>query len=394
MSDRTLRLARLAADLAPSMIELRRDLHRNPEVGWTEYRTTRRVAEVLTERGLAPRVRAEGTGLTVEIGSGEPVVGFRADMDALPIQEEAQPEYRSERDGVMHACGHDVHTAVGVGVASALAELGDIPGTVRVIFQPAEEQIPGGAMTLCDEGVHDGLAALIAFHVDPSLEPGHIGIRRGGITGASDRVVIRLHGPGGHTSRPHQTVDLIYVAGRVITNLPLLIRHGIDPRETVLVVFGRIEGGSAENVIPTTVELGGTIRLFDLELWRTMPKLLEGVVSDLVRPLGATAEIDYHRGSPPVVNHDVVTGIVSQAAVAALGGDAVKPTHQSLGSEDFAWYLEQVPGALLRLGSALPERKVDLHSATFDVDEKAIETGILVGAEAMVHLLENAGGGE
>lgn len=390
MSDRTSRLARLAADLAPAMIDLRRDLHRNPEVGWTEYRTTRRVAEVLAEQGLSPQVRPDGTGLTVEIGSGEPIVGFRADMDALPIQEEASPEYRSERDGVMHACGHDVHTAVGVGVASALAGLGDIPGTVRVLFQPAEEQIPGGAVTLCEEGVHEGLAALIAFHVDPSLEPGKIGIRRGGITGASDRVIIRLHGPGGHTSRPHQTVDLIYVAGRVITNLPLLIRHGIDPRETVLVVFGRIEGGSAENVIPTTVELGGTIRLFDLDLWRTMPKLLEGVVTDLIRPLGATAEIDYHRGSPPVVNHDVVTGVVSQAAVAALGSDGVKPTHQSLGSEDFAWYLEQVPGALLRLGSGLPDRKVDLHSATFDVDERAIETGILVGAEAMLQLLERA----
>ena len=390
MSDRTSRLARLAADLAPAMIDLRRDLHRNPEVGWTEYRTTRRVAEVLAEQGLSPQVRPDGTGLTVEIGSGEPIVGFRADMDALPIQEEASPEYRSERDGVMHACGHDVHTAVGVGVASALAGLGDIPGTVRVLFQPAEEQIPGGAVTLCEEGVHEGLAALIAFHVDPSLEPGKIGIRRGGITGASDRVIIRLHGPGGHTSRPHQTVDLIYVAGRVIANLPLLIRHGIDPRETVLVVFGRIEGGSAENVIPTTVELGGTIRLFDLDLWRTMPKLLEGVVTDLIRPLGATAEIDYHRGSPPVVNHDVVTGVVSQAAVAALGSDGVKPTHQSLGSEDFAWYLEQVPGALLRLGSGLPDRKVDLHSATFDVDERAIETGILVGAEAMLQLLERA----
>jgi amidohydrolase len=394
MSDRTHRLARLAADLAPAMIELRRDLHRNPEVGWTEYGTTRRVAEVLTERGLTPQVREEGTGLIVEIGSGGPIVGFRADMDALPIQEEATPEYRSERDGVMHACGHDVHTAIGVGVASALAELGDVPGTVRVIFQPAEEQIPGGAVTLCAEGVHDGLSALIAFHVDPSLEPGNIGLRRGGITGASDRVVIRLHGPGGHTSRPHQTVDLIYVAGRVIANLPLLIRHGIDPRETVLVVFGRIEGGSAENVIPTTVELGGTIRLFDLDLWRTMPKALETVVTDLVRPLGATAEIEYHRGSPPVVNHDVVTGVVSQAAAAALGGDGVKPTHQSLGSEDFAWYLEQVPGALLRLGSALPDRKVDLHSATFDVDERAIETGILVGAEAMLQLLESAERGE
>ena len=369
------------------MVELRRDLHRYPEVGWLEQATTRRVADHLRAIGLEPTVRAEGTGLVVEVGSGGPIVGFRADLDALPIHEEHDTPYRSEVPGVMHACGHDVHTAIGVGIAAAASQLEHLAGTIRFIFQPAEEQIPGGATILTTEGVQDGLSSIIAFHVDPSLAPGKIGLRTGGITGASDRFVITLTGPGGHTSRPHQTVDLIYVAGRVVSQLPLLIKHGVDPRETVALVFGRIAGGSAENVIPTTVELGGTIRLFDMELWRMMPKLLEQVVSDLTGPLGAGAEISYHRGSPPVVNHTSIIASIDAAATRVIGGDNVAQTHQSLGSEDFAWYLEHVPGALIRLGSALPDRVVDLHSAGFDVDERCIETGIAVGLAALVELL-------
>lgn len=390
MSDRNAVFARLATEIAPSMVSLRREIHANPEVGWTEHRTTRLVAEHLRDAGITTRVRPAGTGLVADVGEGEPMVAFRADLDALPIQEESSAPYRSAVEGVMHACGHDVHTAVGVGTALAVAQLGSIGGTVRFIFQPAEEQIPGGAVTLVEEGVHERLSAIIAFHVDPSLEPGRVGLRTGGITGASDRFVITLRGPGGHTSRPHQTVDLGYIAGRVLSQLPLLIRHGIDPRQTVLVVFGRISGGSAENVIPTSIELGGTMRLFDMELWRMMPKVLEQVVNDLATPLGAQVEITYSRGSPPVVNNAAITGAVAEVARRALGADQVTSTHQSLGSEDFAWYLDTVPGALIRLGSALPDRVVDLHSATFDVDETCIKTGIHVGAAALIELLERA----
>ncbi len=292
--------------------------------------------------------------------------------------------------GVMHGCGHDAHAAIGAGIAVVLGRIGPLPGRVRLIFQPAEEQLPSGAMTLVDEGVHEGLGSILAFHVDPALAAGKVGVREGGITSASDRFRITLRGPGGHTSRPHQTVDLLYAAGRVITNAPLLIRHGIDPRETLLLVFGKVRGGSADNVIPTSVTLGGTIRLFDLELWRNMPKLLEGVVGDLIRPLGATAEIDYEHGAPPVVNDPAVTAVAAAAAAELLGEEHVTNTHQSLGSEDFACYLEHVPGALLRLGAALADRTVDLHSARFDIDESAIETGIKVGAGALLELL--AGG--
>jgi amidohydrolase len=391
MPDRVSELTRLAATIAPEMITFRRDLHQNPEVGWKEHRTTRKVVESLLDWGIDPVIRPEGTGLIADVGPGAPTVGFRADLDALPIAEESDPPYRSIVPGVMHACGHDVHTAIGLGTAWVLHQLGTLPGAVRFIFQPAEEQLPGGAATLREAGVHRDLRAIVAFHVDPSLEPGKVGIRTGGITGASDRFAVHLSGPGGHTSRPHQTVNLLYVAGRVITDLPQLIRHAIDPRETVLVVFGTVSGGSAPNVIPTHVEMEGTVRLFDLDLWREMPKRIETAVTDMVTPLGATARVEYTPGSPPVVNDGEVVGQVETAAVAAIGAGNVTHTHRSLGAEDFAWFLEDIPGAMIRLGTALPDRQLDLHSASFDVDESAIETGILVASATLLRLLETAG---
>jgi amidohydrolase len=390
MPDRTSELARLAAAIAPRMIEVRRDLHQNPEIGWSEHRTTRKVAEAFHEWGIDYTIRSEGTGLIAEIGGGATAVGFRADIDALPIQEETTPPYVSQAPGVMHACGHDAHTAVALGTAWVLRQLGEVPGRVRFIFQPAEETMPGGAQKLRDEGVHEGLSAIAAFHVDPSLEPGKVGIRSGGITGAGDRIAIRLSGPGGHTSRPHLTVNLLYVAARIITDLPQVIRHSIDPRETVLIVFGKVAGGSAANVIPAHVELEGTVRLFDLDLWREMPKRVESLVAEMATPLGAIAETTYHQGCPPVVNHPEIISIAAAAAANVLGPDRVVETHQSLGAEDFAWYLEDIPGALIRLGAALPDRRVDLHSASFDIDESAIETGILVATETLLRLLDKA----
>ncbi|MBA2337839.1 MAG: amidohydrolase [Acidimicrobiia bacterium] len=377
----------LARAVAPEMVELRRELHRYPEVGWSEHRTTRKVAERLYDLGLQPRVRPEGAGLTVDVGEGLPIVAFRADLDALPVEEATDLPFRSEHPGVMHACGHDAHTAIGVGIATALTRHRQVPGTVRFLFQPAEECIPGGAQAMCAEGAVNGVSAIAAFHVDPALAAGSIGLRLGGITGASDRMVIRLRGPGGHTSRPHRTVDLAYAAGRVLTELPVLLRQGVDPREPLAVVFGRIEGGTAENVIPTEIELGGTTRTLNLDLWRTMPKLVEQHVHDLVASLGATAEILHERGAPPVVNHAVAISAFDRAGRAVLGDDAVTTTYQSLGAEDFAWYLESIPGGLIRLGAAVPGRSIDLHSDRFDIDEASIETGIAVGAAAMVDLL-------
>lgn len=382
-------IATAARSILGEIVELRRAIHRHPELGWSEFETTKKVAAALESFGVEHSVRPSGLGATADVGTGENAVGFRADLDALPIAELNDVPYRSEVDGVMHACGHDAHTAVGVGIAAVLARLGDFGGRVRFVFQPAEEQIPGGATEMRAERVHEGLRAIIGFHVDPTLEPGRIGLRVGGITGASDRFRIHLSGPGGHTSRPHQTVNLTYVAGRVVTDLPEMIRQVIDPREPLALVFGSIHGGSADNVIPTEVKLGGTARMFDHDLWRDMPKMIEKAVGELVNPSGARFELDYQRGSPPTVNDERVIHVVRNSVTEALGPDAEAETHRSLGSEDFAWYLEDIPGALIRLGSAVRGRSVDLHSATFDIDEAALETGMIAGTAALLGLLNN-----
>ncbi|MBT8214140.1 MAG: amidohydrolase [Acidimicrobiia bacterium] len=380
----------IAAEIAPSAVDLRRAIHRDPEVGWSEKATTERIAEYLAGHGLDPSVRSDGMGLSVDVG-GEPTVGFRADLDALPIQEETELPFRSLNPGVMHACGHDVHAAIGAGLAASwnrLATTGAIEGGIRVFFQPAEEVIPGGAQKMRQEGVTKGLDSVIAYHVDPSMPAGQFGLRTGAITGASDRIMVTLNGPGGHTSRPHQTVDLVYVAARIITDLPVLVRQDIDPRHTAALVFGLIEGSSrVENVIPTHVTVGGTIRLFELDVWRRLPDLIEKLIHHLVAPYGATAKVDYVQGSPPVVNDARIIASAGEAIGRVMGADAVADTHQSLGSEDFSWFLEEVPGALIRLGSAMNGRSVDLHSATFDVDEACIEAGIAGGVAVLGSLL-------
>ncbi len=382
------RLRSLAARSYPGAVKLRRRIHRRPELARQEVATTSVVAQALAETGLAPQVRQAGTGLYVDVGTRGPRVAFRCDLDALPIQEQTGLDFSSEVPGVMHACGHDAHTAIGAGIAVALSRLDELPGRVRVIFQPAEEAIPGGAGELIDEGIIDGVEAIMAFHVDPTLSPGRVGLRAGAVTSASDRVVIRLSGPGGHTSRPHRTVDLVYAAARVASELPVLLQRTTDPRDPVILAFGRINGGNAENVIPTEVELGGTLRLFDLELWRTMEGRVERIVRDLVDPLGAVSKVEYEQGSPPVVNDAGVIRAVERAAATALGEGALSDTQQSMGSEDFAWYLEEMPGALVRLGTAIAGRDVDLHSSTFDIDERSIEAGILAGSAALLELIE------
>ena len=391
MTDHLNALRSIVDEEATRIIELRRTLHRNPELGWDERATTATVAAALDERGITHALRSGSTGLTADVGAGEAAVAFRADLDALPIDEQRMSPYQSQNPGVMHACGHDAHTAIGVGIATVLSRYEGLPGRVRFVFQPAEERIPGGARAMSDDGAIDGASAILAFHVDPSIAPGSVGLRTDAITGASDRLSIELTGPGGHTSRPHQTADLVYAAAKLVLDLPSHLQRLTDPRRPIAVVFGRIAGGAAENVIPSHISLGGTIRLFDLEIWRTLPPRIERLVHEIVEPLGATAKVEYEQGSPPVVNDPGVIDVIRSAAEMTLGSDSILPTEQSLGSEDFSWFLDKAPGALIRLGSALPDRRVDLHSANFDIDEHAIPTGMLMGAMALIRLLERVG---
>jgi amidohydrolase len=382
-------LRALVADAVDTAVALRRRLHRRPELSWEEFETTTAVAAALIDAGLQPQLRAGESGLVVDVGAGEPLVAFRADLDALPIEEATGLPFASEIPGVMHACGHDAHTAIAVGIALTLARL-ELPGRIRFLFQPAEETMPGGALEMVRRRAVEGVQALLAFHVDPTLPAGTLGLRADAITGASDRLLIELTGPGGHTSRPHQTVDVIGAAARVAVDLPALLQRVTDPRKPVAIVFGRIAGGTTDNVIPTRVELGGTVRLFDLELWRTLPAVVERLVHEIVAPLGAAAKVAYDQGHPPVVNDAGVIESVRRAAAPLLEPGAIRSTEQSLGAEDFSWYLEQVPGALVRLGAGLPDRHSDLHSAGFELDESAIPVGMLVGTASLLGLLERA----
>ena len=383
-------IAAHARAFAPDAVRMRRDLHRHPEVAWTERRTTYRIAEALSSCGLDPVVRADLVGLTVEVGTGSPIVGFRADIDALPIHEETGAPYRSQIDGVMHACGHDAHTAIAVGIARTLAMLDDLPGTARIIFQPAEEELPSGAAKLVEEGAIDDLAALIAFHVDPTIPPGVVGLRTGPITSAADKLHIRLTGPGGHTSRPHRTVDLVQVAARIVVDLPELVRSELDPRQDLAMVFGRISGGDTANAIPTEIGISGTARVQESEVWDGLAEIIDRQIEAIASPFGAGFEVSHLRGAPPVENDAAVIKTIESAAVAVLGPEGVQPTPQSMGSEDFAWFLDHVPGALIRLGAGKNEHPVDLHSPTFEINEAAIEHGIAVGAISLVHLMEQS----
>jgi amidohydrolase len=383
----------LAAELAPSAVDMRRVLHRHPELGDEEFQTTALVGETLDAAGLMVRNRTPKTGLTVDVGSDGPAVGFRADMDALPIEELTDVPFRSRVEGVMHACGHDAHTAIGVHAAILLHRLGVPAGRVRFLFQPAEELFPGGAYDMVRDGVVDDLHSLFAFHVDPSIPAGVFGLRSGAITSSSDRFEITLEGPGGHTARPHETVDLISAAARVVSDVPSMLTRMIDARRALVMVFGQIHGGKADNVIPTSVVMSGTCRTLDREVWDELPARLERLAQDAVTSFGAKATVHYQRGIPPVVNDGSVVDRLRADYVAAFGHEAVIETHTSLGAEDFSRYLEQTRGALVRLGAGIPGRHLDLHSASFDMDEAAIEHGLVAAAVGVLGLLGQASSG-
>lgn len=318
------------------------------------------------------------------------MVGFRADLDALPIDELTDVPFRSGTPGVMHACGHDAHTAIAAYTAIALHRLGLDDGTVRFIFQPAEETPTGGAFDLVREGAIDGLTSLIAFHVDPTNPAGTVGLKPGPITASADRFEISAFGPGGHTARPHDTVDVITAMARIVTEVPAAIGRLVDARRPLALVFGQISGGVADNVIPTRVTASGTSRTLDRGLWDELPSIVERLAQEIAAPYGAKTEVHYTRGVPPVVNDETVIDHLSAAYLSSFGHTRVFPAAASMGAEDFSRFLEKVPGALVRLGVGLDGLDLDLHSASFNMDESAIEFGITAACVALIRLLDAA----
>ncbi|MFJ1973352.1 M20 family metallopeptidase [Streptomyces sp. NPDC087903] len=375
----------LSETLRAELVAFRRDLHMHPELGNQEFRTTAAIKARLEKAGLHPRVLAVGTGLVCDIGdrdAGRPMLALRADIDGLPIPDtKSDCPYRSTVPDRAHACGHDVHTTVVLGAGLVLAELhrhGLLPRPVRLVFQPAEEVLPGGAADAIEDGVLEGVGRIIAVHCDPRLDAGRIGLRQGAITSACDRLEVSLDGPGGHTARPHLTTDLVTAAARVVVDVPALVGRRVDTRHGLAVTWGRIESGHAPNVIPQHAELSGTVRCLDIDAWRAAPDVVVAAIDEVANLHGAKSEINYVRGVPPVVNDPAVTELLRDAMTTRRGGDAVEGTEQSLGGEDFSWYLEHVPGAMARLGVRPPgERTVrDLHQGDFDADESAITVGV------------------
>jgi amidohydrolase len=365
------------AEHTVDLVHWRRHIHANPELSRTEFATTEFVSSWLTKAGLSPQPLPGGTGLICDIGPDGPRIGLRADMDALPLQEFTGLSFASTVPGVSHTCGHDAHTAILLGTALALADA-DLPQGVRLVFQPAEEVMPGGAIDVVATGAMAGVERIFALHCDPRLEVGRVGVRVGAITSAADTVELVLDSPGGHTSRPHLTSDLVYAIGTVITGLPGLLSRRIDPRTSTVMVWGAVSAGKAPNAIPQTGMLTGTVRTGDHATWSLLEPMVREIVDGLLAPTGVRYQLNYKRGVPPVVNEEQSTRMFEDA-IRRIGPDALADTMQSGGGEDFSWYLEEVPGAMARLGvwSGHGEQ-LDLHQPTFDIDERALAVGVRV----------------
>lgn len=386
------RIDKVVATSAERLIEVRRDIHAHPEVAWTEHRTSELVHDVLTQAGLSPR-RVGATGVVCDIPGGASAatrrrIALRADMDALPIPEETGLPYASTRSGISHACGHDVHTAAVLGAGLALADLaqrGELPVGVRLVFQPAEEVQPGGAESFLGHGVLEGVEQIYALHCDPKIEVGTVGSRIGSITSASDPVTVTLRSHGGHTSRPHMTGDVVYALGQVIAQAAGVLGRRMDPRAGVNLTWGAVHAGNATNAIPTSGTLLGTLRVLDVNAWTRAGEILDRAIEQIVAPYGVDVEVQHVPGVPPTVNEEHCVAHIEQAARDVVGDEGVHLTEQSLGGEDFGWYLRRVPGAMVRLGVRTPGHAVsDLHRADLVVDERAIVIGARLLARTAV----------
>lgn len=365
------------------LVAFRRHLHAHPELSRQEFASTELVAERLELAGLRVQRMSVGTGVVADLVRGDgPMIVLRADLDALAMADEKDVPYASKVPGVAHACGHDVHTSVVLGAALQLAhDPASISGTVRFVFQPAEEQVPGGALDVLADGVLDGADAVVALHCEPKLDAGIIAVRDGPITSAADSVSIHLHGPGGHTARPELTVDLVSVAARLVSELPDRVAGAVADLGEIKLVFGAVLAGDAANVIPTHAELRASVRTPSLEVWERLPEVVAAEVAAIVEPSGASHELTYVHGVPPVVNDIGINELVRSAAAAAPSPLTVVEAPRSWGGDDFAWLTRATPGSYVRLGVHDPDwgaTRLDLHAGLFDVDERAIGIGVEV----------------
>ncbi len=374
---------RLVRVHANELLAFRRRLHAEPEPSYNEVATTDAVIERLLVEDLQPVRLSIGTGLVCDVGPGAPTVALRADIDALPLQEECDLPYASRVPGVSHACGHDVHTTAVLGAGLILRQLaldGVLTHGVRLIFEPGEEQVPGGAVDVIGDGWMSGVRRIYALHCQPLQDLGRAGYRVGPITSASDLVEVTVTGPGGHTARPDLTVNLVDALSRVAVELPRIVDERVAGVGPTRMVFGALHTGDAPNVIPNSGVLRGSLRTPSLQVWDLLPEIVEKALDDILRPVGAQWSLRYVRGVAPVENDPAATAVLAGAAATVLGADGLFEAEQSWGGDSFGWFTREVPGSYLRLGTHNPawEHRAELHHPSFRVDERAIGIGAAI----------------
>lgn len=380
--------------LVEQLVRWRRQIHSQPELGFREHKTAALVAQELQRLGWRVRTGVGRTGVVGELGSGNPIIAMRADMDALPIQEANTTPYTSQNPGLMHACGHDAHTAMLLGAAQLLTQA-QFPGMVRLLFQPSEEvadaQGISGAPRMIHDGAMDGVALVIALHVDPSTAVGAIRLATGPASGGVDSFFARVLGRSGHGARPHETVDPIYLTGHVILALNAIVSRRLDPIAPAVVSIGSLHGGDAENIIPDQVKFSGTIRFMQPEVQRQIHAEITQAF-EVARTLGGDYELQFEIGSPPMINHPLATGLIRHAALKVVGEEGILPPIAGLGAEDFGAFSEIVPGAMFSLGCRIDGDERRLHNSHFELDERCLPVGAAILAQAALDYLHGEAG--
>jgi len=389
-----------AKAIEKDIIEIRRAIHMHPEIGLETPVTSGLVARTLRELGIEVRERVGGHGVVGLLRGEGPdgsdagrTIALRADIDALPVTEDTGVEYRSKIPGAMHACGHDAHAAILLGAAKVLAGMRkEFSGNVKFIFQPAEEG-PGGAQPMIRDGCLDNPKpdAIIGAHVG-NLWPvtfGQIGVKAGPLMAATDSCAVTVRGKGGHGATPHKTVDPVVIASYIIPVLQTVVSREIDPLESAVVTVGKIEAGTAANIIPETCQFNATVRYLDRSLGRYIEERIDGICSGIARALRGEATVEYHHGYPPVVNDPKVSELVAKAAAAIVGEENVRDIPAVMGGEDMSYYLQEIPGAFFAIGTGMPGKGTDFphHHPKFNIDEKMLHVGAAVFAQACLDFL-------
>ena len=394
MSTDVTMMKQIALERHSELVKIRRHLHQNPELGLEEKETGRYLADILESLGLEVKRNVAGTGVVALLRGGKPgkTVALRADMDALPVQEENEVPYKSQKQGLMHACGHDAHMTNSIGAAIILSQLrGEIAGNVKFIFQPAEEA-PGGAKLMIEAGVleNPSVDAIVGGHSWGSIDSGKVEVKPGPVMASSDIIRLKIHGKGGHCAQPHTTIDPVVIGSEIVGALQKIVSRQTDPAEAVVISICMFKAGDVFNVIPNEAYLEGAVRTLNNELRQSIPKKIEAVIRGITEAYGATYELDYYFGYPVTVNDHAVTEIVRSSASKVLGEENVGLSAKaSMGAEDFSYYLLEIPGTFIRIGIRNLDKGIcqEIHHPKFDVDEDIFKTIPVVYAQAVLDLL-------